>query len=385
MKVVHLCYLPLPPDHPNYGRVPRHPGRWVLDLALAQKKHTSIRPELIVQVPGSGRDFSTDIEGIPVHYLATPARFRATTLFYFDAKIICRKIRALAPDLVHGHGLEDAHGLAAQRSGLPYVITAQGLHFLINRRVRPSLVSRERVVEFMEWRCLRKARDVIAKSRYVRDALAAKFPRLRLHEIPNTFDPRLLEIAEEKSSNVIAFVGTISPWKGLDLVCDALEIVRSRNPDVTLWVFGDRPNGASDYESGIKERLRSILGPRVVFHGKLASLEVARWVARAAALVAPSREEMFGNQLIEALLVGTDGVVTENTAMAENVRRFGGGRIVPQEDSKALAEALLEAVENPGAKHMTEVQNRIMAYMGPQVVGPRHEALYKALLMNRPT
>jgi hypothetical protein len=54
MKVVHLCNLPIPEAHPDYGKVPYHPGRWVLNLALAQRAHTGIEPELLVQVPGGG-------------------------------------------------------------------------------------------------------------------------------------------------------------------------------------------------------------------------------------------------------------------------------------------------------------------------------------------
>ena len=54
MKVVHLCNLPIPEAHPYYGKVPCHPGRWVLNLALAQRAHTGIEPELLVQVPGVG-------------------------------------------------------------------------------------------------------------------------------------------------------------------------------------------------------------------------------------------------------------------------------------------------------------------------------------------
>jgi glycosyltransferase involved in cell wall biosynthesis len=331
-------------------------------------------------VPGSRRDFSTTIEQIPVHYLATPRRFRSTTLFYFDAKSICRKIHALNPDLVHAHGLEDAYGLAAQRSKLPYVITAQGLHFLINRRVTPQRISRERIVEFMERRCLRKARNVIAKSRYARNALATMFPNLHLYEIPNTIDPRLFDIAEEKEPKTIVFVGTIIPRKGLDLVADALEVVRLDIPDVTLWVFGDYPDTPSEYEKQIKERLRSILGERVVFYGAIPTLEVALRVAKAAALVAPSREEMFGNQLIEALVVGTRGIATEGTAMAENLRRFGGGTIVPQEDSQALANAIRSALRSPVPEKTVEVRKRILEYMGPEVVALQHQDLYRQLL-----
>jgi glycosyltransferase involved in cell wall biosynthesis len=380
MKVVHACYLPLSIDHPDFGKLRRHPGRWVLNLALAQKKHTSIQPELVVQVPGSRRDFSTTVEQIPVHYLATPNRFRSATLFHFDVKSICRKIHSLKPDFVHGHGLEDAYGLAAQRSNLPHVITAQGLHFLINRRVKPSLVSRERVVEFMEWRCLRKARDVIAKSDYVAVQLKQQFPHLRIHRIPNTIDPRLLEISQARNWNVIAFVGTLIPRKGLDLLCDALEVVRLDIPDVALWIFGDYPDSPSEYEQQIKRRLQSILGERVVFHGATPSLEVARQVAKAGALVAPSREEMFGNQLIEALAVGTHAIVTEDTAMAENVRRFGEGTIVPQEDHQALAQAIVATLRNRASGNAVEVRKRILQYMGPEIVACQHYSLYQQLL-----
>jgi glycosyltransferase involved in cell wall biosynthesis len=382
LEVVHICNLALPRDHPDYGRVPyhRHPGRWVLNLALAQKTHADIQPELLVQVPGASQNFATEIEGIPVHFEAAPDRLRSATLFWFDARRLITRIRQLKPDLVHAHGTEDAYGLAAQRSGLPYVITAQGLHFLINRKVKPRLVSRERAVEFVERRCLGKTRDVIAKSSYVRQALAAAFPNLRLHEIPNTIDPRLFEISAPKHPKVVAFVGTIIPRKGLDLVCDALEVVQRKVPDVKLWVFGDYPDSASGYEESIKQRLRSVLGNRVVFNGAVPGLELARGVAGAAALVAPSREEMFGNQLIEALVVGTYAIVSEGTAMAENVQRFGGGVIVPQEDPAALAQAIMTAVTNPSPVPTTDTRRKIQEYMGPEVVARQHYDLYLKVL-----
>lgn len=382
MKVLHLCNLPIPRDHPDYGRVPyhRHPGRWVLNLALAQMAHADIQPEILVQVPGASKNFVTELEGVPVNFQAAPDRFRSTTLFWFDTRRLIPQIRFLRPDVVHAHGTEDAYGLAAQRSKLPYVITAQGLHFLINRTVKPRLVSRERIVELMERRCLSKARHVIAKSSYVCEALAAEFPNLRLHEIPNTIDPRLFTILGEKNARVIAFVGTIIPRKGLDLVCDALAVVKEMVPDVTLWVFGDYPDTESEYENALKNRLHAVLGERVAFHGAVPSLELARRLANVAALVAPSREEMFGNQLIEAMIVGTWGIVTEGTAMAENVQRFGGGIVVPQEDSRALAQAIVTAVTNPPHIPTAAIRQRIREYMGPETVARRHYDLYIELM-----
>jgi glycosyltransferase involved in cell wall biosynthesis len=374
--------LPLPADHPEYGRVPyhRHPGRWVLNLALAQKAHADIEPKLLVQVPGAKRDFSTTIEGISVEFIAAPDRFRSASLYWFDARRLASRARTLAPAVVHAHGTEDAYGLAAQRTRLPYVITVQGMFFQINRVVSLPLFSRSRAVEIAERMCLRRARDIIAKSEYVADRLAYRFPNLSIHRIPNTLDPRILEIREDKQKNVIAFVGTIVPVKGLDLLCDALDVVRSNVPDVTLWIVGDYPQDPSAYEQRIKQRLRATLGDRVVFHGTLPNLNVARYVAIAAALVAPSREEMFGNQLIEALVVGTYGIVTAGTAMAENVERFGGGAIVPQQDPNALARAIITAITNPPHVPTSVIRKQICEYMGPEIVARRHYDLYSKLL-----
>ena len=184
MKVVHFCNLPLAEDHPDYGRIRTHPGRWVLNIALAQARFSEIKPELVVQMPGASRDHHTVIEGIPVHYVAAPDKLRSATLFFFDARRLARQAAALQPDVVHAHGTEDAYGFAAQRSGRPHIITAQGLFFLINRTVKPRLISREGIVQWAEWLCLKRAKHIIAKSEYVRAHLAAKIPASHLSSHP---------------------------------------------------------------------------------------------------------------------------------------------------------------------------------------------------------
>ena len=380
MKVVHLCYLPIPKEHPDYERVWCHPGRWVLNLAIAQRAHTGIEPELIVQIPGAARDFDTVIEGIPVHFVAAPVRFRSATLFWFDARRIAARALTLRPDLVHAHGTEDCYALAALRTRRPSVITVQGLFFLINEVVPPRRFSRDRIVEFTERSALRRARHVVAKSAYVADALRRQFPHLTLHRIPNTFDARLAEIREEKEPRLLVFIGTPVRRKGLDLIADALAEVQRTFPDVRLWLFGDQPDAPSEYEARMKARLRALLGERVTFHGTVPALEVAHALARATALVAPSREEMFGNQLIEALVVGTHGIVTDGTAMAENVRRFGNGTIVPQEDAPALAAAIIDTLKSGEFSERDEARRRVFAAMGPEIVARQHEALYEEVL-----
>jgi glycosyltransferase involved in cell wall biosynthesis len=383
VKVIHVCNVALPPDHPDGRRLSFHPGRWVLNLALAQQRHTGIAPELLVQTPGASANYQTMMDGIPVHFMAAPDRLRSSTLFWFDKRRLARKLRELRPDFVHAHGTEDAYGLAAQESGLPYVITAQGLIFLINRVLKPRLCSRDRAVEIAERLCLRRARDVIAKSEYVAAELKAQFSHLYLHQIPNTFDARLLDISPVPRGDIVAFVGTVTPRKGVHVLRAALALAMEKVPDIQLWIFGDDSAQPSEYEVSEKTRLRELMGDRLVLHGILPSLEVAQRLAQAAALAAPSQEEMFGNQLIESLLVGTHGIVTDGTAMAENVRRFGNGTVVPQEDAPALAAAIVAAIRVRDFPERDAARQRVIAAMGPEVVARQHEALYRTVLEPR--
>ena len=364
-----------------------HPGRWVLNLALAQRTHAGIDARLVMQVPGASRDFRAEMEGVPVHFVAAPDRFRSMTLFVPDVLRLRRAVMSDAPDLVHAHGTEDAYALTALACGLPSTVTAQGCFFIINRELPPGIISRERVVQFTEWLALKRTKHAIAKSAYVRDELKKAFPHLELHEVPNTIDPRLLDIpvGGMREPGSLAFVGTVVPRKGVHLLIEALELLKAGNPDVfgrlKLHIFGDRPGAPSSYEVECKSRLEALLGGRVVFHGTVPASNVAEALSRIMLLVAPSLEEMFGNQFIEAVAVGADAIVTEGTAMAENARRLGAGRCVARSDSAALARAIADALS--GDLNLAERERRrrrLLDWMGPEVVARQHRDIYSRIL-----
>lgn len=386
MRVVHLCNLPLPPEHPDYGSVPFHPGRWVLNLAIAQRQHAGIDARLVMQVPGSRHDFHTEIEGVPVHFVAAPDKLRSATLFLPDVLRLRRAVLAENPDFVHAHGTEDAYALSAQACGKPSLITVQGCFFIINRELPPHLVSRERAVQFTEWMALRRAKHVIAKSAYVRDELSRKFPNLILHLVPNTIDPRVLEIPvdREREPASMAFVGTLVPRKGVHLIADALDLVKEERPElfarIKLAVLGDRPGRESSYEAMCKERLRNLLGDRVVFHGTIPAIDVAEALSRTEVLIAPSLEEMFGNQFIEAVAVGADAIVTEGTALAENARNLVVGKIAANNDAADLARQICASLdEKRSLSSRAQGRQKVIELFGPSSVAASHLRVYRQI------
>lgn len=386
MRVVHIGHVPLPPGHPDYGRLYSHPGRWVLNLAVAQAEHTGIEPNIVTQVPGASCDWTTLVDDIPVEFVRVPDRYRAATLFQFDKRMLSARALRRSPDVVHAHGTEEAYAMAAQATGKPYVITLQGVFSIINRELPPKLVSRERVVQLLERHTLRKTKHVIAKSDYIGDRIAQLFPQLEIHRIPNTFDPRLLALHTIKVPCTACFVGMVTKRKGLDLVVEALRYMGEANYPVKFHVIGNRGEGEDDYDRRVLSELRQLLGDRLILHGILPTCQVAEIVAQCEILVAPSREEMFGNQLIEGLLVGAMPIVTDGTALAENVRRFGYGRIVRQQNAADLATAMkAELRTNPLQKQERSRKARrlIIERMHPRVVSTAHEKVYK-IIQSRP-
>jgi glycosyltransferase involved in cell wall biosynthesis len=121
----------------------------------------------------------------------------------------------------------------------------------------------------------------------------------------------------------------------------------------------------------------------VAFHGTIPAIEVAETLSRTEVLLAPSLEEMFGNQFIEAVAVGADAIVSEGTALAENSRRLRAGRVVTRDDASALAVVIREAITRP-ITPVDRVQRReaLSGFIGPEAVALAHRRLYEQVLAN---
>ena len=381
MKIVHLGNVPVPVGHSEHGRVKQHPGRWVLNHALAQKT-AGLDVEIVSQAHKASRDFDCEIDGVTVHFLKTFHPYRHFTFYTLDAWRMARFIHRLKPDIVHAHGTENTYGHAAIRSGLPFCITAQGLFFQILPTLGRAPTWNERFLRWGEDVVWKRTKFAVAKSEYVKVALAEQYPHLDLTLIPNTYEPGLDAPLVPRDGHAVAYVGTIDERKGARYLAEAMRDVSKAIPDVALHVMGNPPEEtAQGYTGECLRSLRETLGARLVLHGRVPSPELFSILDGCRALVAPSLEEMFGNQLIEALMRGCHGIVAEGTALAENARRFGNAVIVPQRDSAAIAAAIVRVLNHPpAAEDIETARKNIRSYMSPSVVAAAHVALYYHIL-----
>jgi glycosyltransferase involved in cell wall biosynthesis len=147
----------------------------------------------------------------------------------------------------------------------------------------------------------------------------------------------------------ILFVGFLNYMKGIDVLLDAMAVLRDRGvPGRLVLVGGSFYRNTRRQEEELRVRAEALaLGDRVTFAGRKPQEEVARLMAESAVVVLPSRAESFGSVLIEALACGTPVVATRCGGPVDVVTSEVG-ELVPVGDADALADALSRSLADPG-------------------------------------
>lgn len=157
-----------------------------------------------------------------------------------------------------------------------------------------------------------------------------------------TADSLRADLRMTAKQKVVLFFGTLSRYKGLDILLDAFSLVHARVPEAVLVVagfpFSDFDVDAYRREAerrGLAERIRIV--PRYV-----ASSEVAAWMSLADVIVFPYRNVFQSGALHVAHTFGVPIVATNVGAMSEVVRNRESGIVVAPRDVDAIAGAIVE-------------------------------------------
>jgi glycosyltransferase involved in cell wall biosynthesis len=277
----------------------------------------------------------------------TPEGYSRREVFYPLSSRLFVRSRLRLPLKVAEHPL----GLAALRRIHADVLHLQWLAVpeLDLRLFRPhapavftahDLLPRRTAAHTELWRRLldRFAR-VVVHSEGGRETLAGLgVDSARLRVIPHPVFPSD-PIRRDDGRTVLAF-GVIRPYKGLG---DAIEATR-RAGDARLLVAGDPVEPVEPYRAaanGLETEWRL---------GYLPQAEVDRALGEATVAVFPYRPELDqSGALLRALGAGVPAVAYDVGGVAEPVRRFDAGRVVPPGDVDALAAALHELLSDPEA------------------------------------
>jgi len=194
--------------------------------------------------------------------------------------------------------------------------------------------------------------------------------------LPCGYDPELFQPMERAAARRaiglgdgpwLLFVGMLRPIKRVDLVLSAL----AKLPEAQLAIVGDGP-----LKTKLADQARKLgVARRVRFAGPQPRQHVGTWMAAADCLVLASDHEGTPTVLVESLAMGTPAVATAVGGIPDLLG--GSCRLVPPNDSAALAAAVRETLANPPAAG--DLQARVSGLSQPEIAKSEFEVLRTVL------
>jgi glycosyltransferase involved in cell wall biosynthesis len=151
------------------------------------------------------------------------------------------------------------------------------------------------------------------------------------------FDPALREPNMLPGPINVLYCGRVTREKGADLLAEAFELAREREPGLHLVLAGGGPE---------EQRLRERLGSSATFLGWLEGAELARAYASADIFLFPSSTDTFGQVILEAQASGLPVVAVAAGGPLSLIEERASG-LLREPEAQALADAVLELARSP--------------------------------------
>ena len=170
---------------------------------------------------------------------------------------------------------------------------------------------------------------------------------------PAPFDHRWIresaadQVTESRGTLRLVAVGRLAEQKGYDVLIEALSLADPDLPEWRLDILGAEEGWKGGWEGQVRTMIeRRGLTDRV----SLLGLKENPFpdMARADLFVHAARWEHFGNVIVEAMSLGTPVLATSCLGGPHEILGEGRfGRLVPNEDPKAFAAAIVELANDP--------------------------------------
>ncbi|MEO3850231.1 glycosyltransferase family 4 protein [Streptomyces sp. B8F3] len=209
-----------------------------------------------------------------------------------------------------------------------------------------------------------------------------KLPGVRIEAVPNSV-PTPAVAPSDGSAKVVVAAGRLTRVKRYDLLIEAFSRVVAVRPDWSLRIYG-----SGDRTGNERDALRALIADlqlteHVFLMGNANPME-KEWAKGSLAAVTSSKES-FGMTIVEAMRCALPVVATDCPHGPGEIIEDGvDGRLVPVGDANAVAEALLELIQDDDLRRRTGAAARAAsARFDPARIAARHEAIFTELIEQR--
>lgn len=301
--------------------------------------------------PGALADRATRL-GVPVYRLSLPRlrQLKSVGALWQGGLALARLVRALDASMLIANTVRAAFygALGAHLAGVPFIWYMRDF-WLSEAKPRRLWLDAwgKRVLSIAAKRIIANSQ---ATARHLPGAVTVIHNGIKV----TRYDPSLrgealrVRYGIPQEAPLLGMVGRLRPWKGQDRFLRVLAWVRER---IDAWglIVGGEPFAVSD---GYSERLRHLAGTlglsdRVVFTGQLRDVRTS--LAAMDVFVHPGEPEPFGLVNIEAMAMAKPVVAFAHGALPEIVLPTTGV-LVPPGDEKAMAEVLVNLLQDPARR-----------------------------------
>jgi phosphatidylinositol alpha-1,6-mannosyltransferase len=361
VRVLHVL------DH----SIPLHSGYTFRTLALLGEQRRLGWDTFHLTSPKQGEVDAAEQTVDGWHFYRTPPVSKGVSLPGLGEMALMRQLErrlfdvaeSLRPSLIHAHSpvLNALPALrVGRRLGIPvvYEVRAFWEDAAVDHGTTSEGSLRYRLTRRMETHALRQAQHVFTICEGLRgDIVGRGIPAAKVTVIPNAVDVAAFEPGGQpdealkaslglKDATVVGFIGSFYAYEGLDLLLDALPLLRQRRPDVRVLLVGGGPQ-----EQALRAQAERLgLTGQVVFTGRVPHAEVQRYYDLVDVLAYP-RHPMRLTELVtplkplEAMAQGRLMVASDVGGHRELIRHRETGWLFPAGQAQALVDALDQLLE----------------------------------------
>ena len=324
-------------------------------LADAQNIHTKKWTEFFVKRGNQVHVISFSeaaIEGTTVHFIRSKIP-QSKIKYLLNIGRVRNLIHEIHPDVLHAHHATSYGFLGACSGYRPFVITAHGSDILVSPE--QSIFLRT-IVKYS----LRKADLITTVAEHMRRRIGQLgIDKNTIHVFQYGLDLDEFTMQKKHKSNEERFryiisIRALKPLYNIEMVIRAFPLVLNEQPCVKLKIVGDGP---------LRKKLTNLtyrlgLGSKVEFKGSLSHPEVVRELYDSEVYVSTAKSDGCSLSLLEALATGTIPVVSDIPANREWIVDGENGYLVPLNDTRALADKIVQAFIHRTVKSDTIQKNR---------------------------
>jgi glycosyltransferase involved in cell wall biosynthesis len=228
---------------------------------------------------------------------------------------------------------------------------------------------------------LKKAIWIIITRNNYRSPLLQKFSHKLIH-IPPGVNAEQFKPEKLPKIGDLFFLSVLDEYhkyKGIEILFSAIQHLKQRFPEIILIVGG----GGIKRDQYQKKAYEMGIGANISFVGYISESDLKHYYCGSTVFVLPSTDptrEGFGLVLLEAMACGRPVITTDIAGMADDIREFGSGIIIPREQHpKALIRAIAWFMEHPEeAETMGEAARKLVEQRYDwKVITKRIETIYE--------